>query len=201
MVVLMASLPQEVIDEYSLNDLAVDGKVYIKIQKGMYGLPQAGILANELLQRRLAQDGYQPTNHTYGLWTHDTRPITLSLVVDDFGIKYVVQEHVEHLKASVDKHYQISCYLIGNACCGIKLDWDYKNKFVDLSMPGYIKASLHKFQHPTPTPTPTRPENAPHTWSPPIYYANIQYIEAHQDSPLVPQKYVTRIQQLAGTLL
>jgi hypothetical protein len=35
MVVLMASLPQEVIDEYGLNDLAVDGKVYIEIQKGM----------------------------------------------------------------------------------------------------------------------------------------------------------------------
>jgi hypothetical protein len=46
----MASLPQEVIDKYGLNDLAVDGKVYIKIQKGMYGLPQAGVLANELLQ-------------------------------------------------------------------------------------------------------------------------------------------------------
>jgi hypothetical protein len=49
MVVLMASLPQEVINEYGINDLAVDGKVYIEIQKGMYGLPQAGILANELL--------------------------------------------------------------------------------------------------------------------------------------------------------
>jgi hypothetical protein len=50
MVVLMASLPQEVINEYGINDLAVDGKVYIEIQKGMYGLPQAGILLNELLQ-------------------------------------------------------------------------------------------------------------------------------------------------------
>jgi hypothetical protein len=54
MVVMMASLPQEAIDKYILNDLAVDGKVYIEIQKGMYGLPQAGILARELLQRHLA---------------------------------------------------------------------------------------------------------------------------------------------------
>jgi hypothetical protein len=50
MLVLMASLPQEVIDECGLNDLAVDGKVYIKLHKGMYGLPQADILANKLLQ-------------------------------------------------------------------------------------------------------------------------------------------------------
>jgi hypothetical protein len=56
MVIMMAVLPQEVIDESGLNDLSVDGKMYIKIQKGMYSLPQSGILANELLQRRLAQD-------------------------------------------------------------------------------------------------------------------------------------------------
>jgi hypothetical protein len=47
-------------------------------------LPQAGILANELLQLNLAKDGYRPTTHTHGLWTHDTRPISFSLVVDDF---------------------------------------------------------------------------------------------------------------------
>jgi hypothetical protein len=76
---MMASLPQEVIDKYGLNDLAVDGKLYIDIQEGMYGLPQAGILASEMLQRHLAQDGYRPTNHTHGLWTHDTRLITFSL--------------------------------------------------------------------------------------------------------------------------
>jgi hypothetical protein len=46
MVVMMASLSQEVIEEYNLDDLSVDGKVYIKIQKCMYGLPQACILAN-----------------------------------------------------------------------------------------------------------------------------------------------------------
>jgi hypothetical protein len=50
MVVLMASLRQEIINEYGLDELAVDSKVYIEIQKGVYSLPQAGILANELLQ-------------------------------------------------------------------------------------------------------------------------------------------------------
>jgi hypothetical protein len=56
MVINLASLPQETIDKYDLNELAQDGKVYIEIQKGMCGLPQAGILANELLQRNLAKD-------------------------------------------------------------------------------------------------------------------------------------------------
>jgi hypothetical protein len=97
MVINLSSLPQETIDKYDLIELAQDGKVYIEIQKGMYGLPQAGILANELLQLNLAKDGYRPTQHTHGLWKHSTRPISFSLVVDDFGVKYAGREHAEHL--------------------------------------------------------------------------------------------------------
>jgi hypothetical protein len=46
MVINSLSLPQETIKKYDLIKLSQDGKVYIEIQKGMYGLPQAGILAN-----------------------------------------------------------------------------------------------------------------------------------------------------------
>jgi hypothetical protein len=65
-VINLSSLPQDIIDEYGLLELAHDGRVYIEIQKSMYGLPQSGILANELLQQRLALDGYCPTKHTHG---------------------------------------------------------------------------------------------------------------------------------------
>jgi hypothetical protein len=101
MVINLSSLPQETIEKYDLVELSQDGKVYIEIQKGMYGLPQAGILANELFQRNLAQDGYRPTHHTHGLWTHYTRPISFLLVEDDFGVKYVGREHAEHLMACI----------------------------------------------------------------------------------------------------
>ena len=43
----------EIIDKYNLKRFEHDGWVYIKIVKGMYGLPQAGKIANELLQQRL----------------------------------------------------------------------------------------------------------------------------------------------------
>jgi hypothetical protein len=89
MVVIFSSLPQEVIDEYNLLELAHDGRVYIEIQKGMYSFPQSGILTNEVLQQRLYMDGYHPTKHTNGLWKHKTCSVWLSLIVDDFGIKYV----------------------------------------------------------------------------------------------------------------
>jgi hypothetical protein len=102
----------------------------------VHGLPQAGIVANELLQHNLAKDDYRPTTHTHGLWTHDTRPISFSLVVDDFGVKYVGREHAEHLMACIRKKYNISSDWNGGAYCGLTLDWDYKNSTVDLSMPG-----------------------------------------------------------------
>jgi hypothetical protein len=55
----------------------------------MYGLPQAGILANKFLACRLAIHGYHQSNFTSGLWRHVTRPIKFTRVVDDFGLQYV----------------------------------------------------------------------------------------------------------------
>jgi hypothetical protein len=115
------------------------------------GLPQEGILANELLQHRLALDDQRTTEHTHGVWKHETRPVWFSLVVDDFGITYIGRDNAEHLMASIKKNYNISSDWTGSAYCGLKLDWDYRNNTVDLSIPGYIKAALHKYKHPVPT--------------------------------------------------
>jgi hypothetical protein len=46
-------IPQEIIVQYKLLPLISDGHVYIEAKKGMYGLPQSGILANQLLARLL----------------------------------------------------------------------------------------------------------------------------------------------------
>ena len=51
-------IPQEIINEYNLNDIEEDGWVYFKIAKGMYGLPEAGKIANDLLKKRLDKAGY-----------------------------------------------------------------------------------------------------------------------------------------------
>jgi hypothetical protein len=61
------------------------------------GIPQAGILANKLLRKRLEPHVYYECVNTPGLWRHATRPITFSLVLDDFGIKNVEKEHADHL--------------------------------------------------------------------------------------------------------
>jgi hypothetical protein len=68
-------IPHKIIEQYTLPPLVSDGHVYIEVQKGMYGLPQAGIPANQLLARLLAIHGYHQTEFTLGLWRHLTRPI------------------------------------------------------------------------------------------------------------------------------
>jgi hypothetical protein len=86
MKMLLSRFPEEIVQKYNLNVLAVDGWVYIEIRKGMYGLKQAVLLANQLLQTRLAPFGYYQAHHTPGLWLHKTQPISFTLVVDDFAI-------------------------------------------------------------------------------------------------------------------
>jgi hypothetical protein len=49
----IAILPLNIHEKYNLTHLSVKGWVYLEIRKGMYGLKQAGLLANQLLQRRL----------------------------------------------------------------------------------------------------------------------------------------------------
>jgi hypothetical protein len=117
--------------------------------------------------------------------------------VDDFGVKYVGQEHAEHLMTCIKKNYNISSYWNGTAYCGLTLYWYYKNGTVDLSMPAYIKAALHKYQHPAPA----RPEHAPHTWNPPIYGAKTQFVNEITTRPTLSNKKANKLQQLTGTLL
>jgi hypothetical protein len=108
MKMLISRFPEEIIQKYNLNALAVDGWVYIENRKCMYGLKQAGLLANQLLQNRLAPFGYYPARHTPGLWLHKTRPISFTLVVDDFAVKYADKQHAEHLRNALLRTYELT---------------------------------------------------------------------------------------------
>ena len=150
-------IPDEIITEYKLSDIAEDGWVYTIIEKGMYGLPQAGLLANKLLEERLDKEGYYQCQFTPGLWRHKWRPITFSLVVDDFGIKTIGIQHVQHLKKVLEKYYEVSIDWKGELFCGVTLRWDYEGRTVELSVPGYTEDTLTMFNHPNPS----SPQHAP----------------------------------------
>jgi hypothetical protein len=80
--------PQDIIKRYGLsNKVDTDGNVFCKVRRGMYGLLQAGIITQDLLTTRLHHAGYRQSKVTPGYWHHEWRPISFTLVVDDFGVK------------------------------------------------------------------------------------------------------------------
>jgi hypothetical protein len=104
----IGDIPQTIIDQYNLLPLVSNGYVYVEIGKGMYGLPQAGKIANDRLIKHLAEHGYEQAQHTHGLFTHKTNGVVFTLVVNDFGVKYVGRENAEHLMASLREIYSIT---------------------------------------------------------------------------------------------
>jgi hypothetical protein len=196
MKMLLSRFPEEIVQKYHLNALAVDGWVYIGTRKGMYGLKQAGLLANQLLQTRLASFGYYPARHTHGLWLHHTRPISFTLVVDDFAVKYVGKENAEHLRNALLQTYELTTYWDRTVYSGITLKWDYKNRTCDISMPGYISNVLRKFQHDAPK----HPQHTPSQYVTPVYGSKTQYATKDETPPLAAQQCLT-IQKVTGLVL
>jgi hypothetical protein len=118
----ITNIPEEIIKEYKMREIVTkDGYVYYKIQRGMYGLPQAGIIAQELLQERLAKVGYHQSKIIPGLWMHKTRKICFTLVGDNFPIKYTKLEDAQHLIDALKKDYTIT------------IDWD-ATKYIGLTI-------------------------------------------------------------------
>jgi hypothetical protein len=95
-------------EQYNLEKHAKNKFVYIELRHTVWCFPQAGILANELLRKQLLPHKYYECKHTLGLWRHITRPISFTLVVDNFGVKYVGREHVDHLIKCIKEKYELT---------------------------------------------------------------------------------------------
>ena len=104
----LAIIPQEIIDQYKLQDIQRNGIVYMEIRKGMPGLKQAGKLANDRLQAHLLKYGYSPVPRTASLWKHNKTNVMFTLVVDDFGVRFTKKEDAQHLIDSLQALYLIT---------------------------------------------------------------------------------------------
>ena len=192
--------PQDIKEMYNIDALkASDNYVYVKIKRGMYGLKQAAILAYEFLVTNLSHYGYKPLHHTLSVWTHETRPISFCLCVDDFGIKYFNKDDADHLLTSLQNHYTVTKDWEGKNFCGLTLDWNYTKQYVDISMPKYVKSLLHKLQY-----APTKyPQYSPHHFEPIIFGRKGQQQMAKPTSiePPLPKEKIRYVQSVVGSLL
>jgi hypothetical protein len=191
-------IPTKIMDLYNLWPLVINGYVYTEIQKSMYGISSAGRIANDALIPILAQAGYHQSDHIPGLFRHETRPVFFALVVDDFGVQYVGKENAYHLiNTLTNADYKITQDWDGTLFCGLTLKWDYANRTLDLSMPGYVQKALQRFLHETPV----KPTDAPHKWTKPNYGAKTQMTPDADTSPALPKEGITKLQQVVGTFL
>ena len=80
--------------------------MYVEIRSSIYRNPQAVTLANKGPKENLSPHGYLEVTHTPGLWQHITRQIYFSLVLYDFGVKYVEKADAAilslHLKITME---------------------------------------------------------------------------------------------------
>jgi hypothetical protein len=146
----ISDIPDEFFMEYNLGGRDRNGWIYFEIRKGYYGLPQAGILANDLLRSRLLTEGFYEAASTPGLWHHKWHPLQICLIIDDFGVEYVGTIHFNFLLNLLKKYHGVQCNMAGDKLAGIAICWDYPRKHCRLSMPGYINNLLIKFKHPCP---------------------------------------------------
>ena len=190
-------IPQEVLDKY---DIIFDDRdfTYVEIRRGMYGLKEAGVVAFDQLVQKLKRFGYKPMPQTPGLWKHTSRRTTFTRCVDDFGIQYLSKADADNLIKAIQDTYECSIDWKGTQYCGLTLTWNYPEEYVDISMPGYVKKALKKFNHKPPK----SPEHAPHDWTTPIYGQRTQQRATQASTaPLLLPDRKQRIQAIVGTFL
>ena len=190
-------VPDEILDYYNIRHLIVNNYLWIAIDRGMYGLPQASRIAYEHLVPKLEAAGYTEAGITPGLFKHKDNGILFCLTVDDFGVKYKTKESAHHLIDTLKKDYVVAEDWEGSRYCGMDLDWNYEKGYVDLSMKGYVKKALARFQHPKPV----RPQHSPSKWTPPDYGAKVQYATPEDDSRTLQKVEIKWLQETIGVFL
>ena len=68
------------------------------------------------------------------------------------------------------KYNKITINKDGCLCYDITLKWNYKSRTLDISMPGYGKKQVQKYNHPKPT----KPQHCPWEPNPKTFGANMK---------------------------
>jgi hypothetical protein len=190
--------PDEIIQEYNVMDLIHEEYVYCKIVTGMYGLPRAGRLANQLLKKRLKPHGYSPAPQTHGLWRNNKKPKQFTLVVDDFGIKYEERKDAEELAQVLKDHYEAVSGDWGGYFILRNRPWLGLRQ--ENSWPQH--ARIHRkgtTQVPAPTSQNTGAPAAGHNQ--PQYGVKVQMTEPADASPLLDEIGIKELMAIVGSLL
>lgn len=192
-------IPAATMKKHNLHSLVHNGGVIMKLNKGIYGLKQAGRLAQQRLIKHLAAHGYTQTKNSTCLFKHATNGTVFTLVVDDFGVKYYNKADAQHLLDTLEKLYRIKTNWTGDHYIGFDIRFDTcinsQLRTVALSMPRYLPNALKRFKI-----GPHRPVHNPIDYHPGKFNA-IQTPTPLDPSPPCTAAETKRIQRIIGVLL
>ena len=200
MVIDINEVPDDIISEYNLTSFLTPNtnKFYVEVTGALYGMKQAGYIANKDLVNYLESNDYMQAKNTPCLFKHTTDDIEFSLITDDFLVRYGNKQSADKLLKIMSEKYPMthdwSC--VKYAGLNIKLNYD-KNRSVTISMDGYIEAILKRFKIVT-----------THNVYSPEFYTQINYASKESqltkvidESPICTDAEKTLIQQIAGSIL
>jgi hypothetical protein len=145
-------------------------KSMVRVKRGIFGLPYAGRIAHAKLSNLLERHGYTACVNTPCLFRHVTRPISFTLVVDDFGIKYTNRQDVDHLLNAIHEEYKTTEDWDGSKYLGMTIEHDIDARAITVSMPGYAAAAVKRFGI-----VPIGRTDSPAPYTPPIYGKSPQH--------------------------
>ena len=113
--------------------------------------------------------------------------------MNDFGVKYFTKDHIQHLLDALGENYTYTVDWEGQYYCGLKLNWSYAKRYVDISIPEYIHYVLSRFHHPKPKLL----KYSPHKHIPIRYGSKTrQYVSQLDNSPLQEKNALTMYNKL-----
>jgi hypothetical protein len=195
-------IPHDLRLELGMGDLPDDASVLWEINKGLYGMPQAGLLAKTELNKLLATHGYHECVFTQGLYRHATRPISFTVWVDDFLIKFkrgANKDDINHLLDVLRLKYKFKIDWHGRQYLGLKIDYrrtDRRNRSLTISIPGYAARMNAELGIARPAHDP----KSPISYVAPSYTSGPQW-ETIDDSPRLDAKGIQFVQRIVGKCL
>ena len=127
-------IPEAIMEKYVLKPYLTNNSILFEVKQGMYGLPQAGCLAQRRLVEHLAKHDYHETT-TPCLFRHSTNGTTFALMVDVFGVKYRTQEAADHLILVLRELYEIKIDWTGAKYIGFTIQFNRDKKKLHSACP------------------------------------------------------------------
>ncbi len=108
------------------------------------------------------------------------------------------KEHADHFISCLKTEtYKLTKdWAAGDLYCGISLRWDYDKRWLDISMPGYIKKQLLKYEY-----IMRQIQHCPYSLEPKRYRADAQAPLPQDISRKLNEKEIKQVQKIVGSIL